>query len=201
MRAVKATSANRSALTIFCICDLLLHACTGWCSRASRPPSASSAMSLRSRRSGRSTSACLPNWIIAGGESGPHARVMRPAWARHIRDQCRALGIAFFHKQWGTYRSNPLVQEDSLLLAEAERRGPRANGKDGALLDGRLHREFPGEQLAVVSARASVSLPRSFARELGVTLARLRRRADGGEVRDQVVRQCGNLRLRSKRRD
>jgi protein gp37 len=53
----------------------------------------------------------LPDWIISGGESGAHARVMHPAWARHVRDQCRALGIAFFHKQWGTYRSNPLVQE------------------------------------------------------------------------------------------
>ena len=37
-----------------------------------------------------------------------------------MRDHC-ALGIAFFHKQWGTYWSNPLVQEDGLLLAEAER--------------------------------------------------------------------------------
>ena len=42
---------------------------------------------------------CLPDWIICGGESGGGARVMHPAWARHVRDQCRALGIAFFHKQ------------------------------------------------------------------------------------------------------
>jgi protein gp37 len=41
---------------------------------------------------------CLPDWIICGGESGGHARVMHPAWARHVRDQCCALGIAFFHK-------------------------------------------------------------------------------------------------------
>ena len=74
---------------------------------------------------------CLPDWIISGGESGGHARVMHPGWARHVRDQCRALGIAFFHKQWGTYRSNPLVQEDGLSVAETERRDPRANGKGG----------------------------------------------------------------------
>lgn len=34
---------------------------------------------------------CLLNWIICGGESGRGARVMHPAWARHVRDQCRAL--------------------------------------------------------------------------------------------------------------
>jgi protein gp37 len=78
---------------------------------------------------------------------------MHPAWARYVRDQCRALGIAFFHKQWGTYSSNPLV-ERGLSPAEAERRDPRTNGKGGALLDGRLHREFPGER----SARAPLAL-------------------------------------------
>jgi protein gp37 len=96
---------------------------------------------------------CLPDWVICGGESGGRARLMHPAWARHVRDQCRALGIAFLHKQWGTYHSNPLMQEDGLSRAEAERRDPPANGKGGALLDGRLHREFPGERSAVVSAR------------------------------------------------
>jgi protein gp37 len=47
---------------------------------------------------------CLPDWVICGGESGVRARAMQPAWARHVRDQCHALGIAFLHKQWGTYR-------------------------------------------------------------------------------------------------
>jgi protein gp37 len=95
----------------------------------------------------------LPDWIICGGESGGRARLMQPAWARHVRDQCRALGIAFLHKQWGTYRSNPLVQEHGLSPAEAERRDPAFNGKGGGLLDGRLHREFPDERRVVVSAR------------------------------------------------
>ncbi len=39
------------------------------------------------------------NWIICGGESGPKARDMDPAWARDIRDQCQAAGVAFFMKQ------------------------------------------------------------------------------------------------------
>ena len=29
-------------------------------------------------------------WVIVGGESGPRARPMLPAWARDVRDQCRA---------------------------------------------------------------------------------------------------------------
>jgi protein gp37 len=89
---------------------------------------------------------CLPDWVICGGESGARARIMHPTWARDVRDQCCALGIAFLHKQWGTYRSNPLVQERRLSPAEAEQRDPATNGKGGALLDGRLYRQFPGKR-------------------------------------------------------
>lgn len=41
------------------------------------------------------------SWVIVGGESGPHARPMNPAWARSLRDQCVAAGVAFHFKQWG----------------------------------------------------------------------------------------------------
>ncbi len=44
------------------------------------------------------------DWVIVGGESGPAARPMNPAWARDIRDQCVAAGVAFFFKQWGGLR-------------------------------------------------------------------------------------------------
>jgi protein gp37 len=43
------------------------------------------------------------HWVIVGGESGPHHRPMQAAWARAIRDQCQASGVAFFFKQWGGY--------------------------------------------------------------------------------------------------
>jgi protein gp37 len=44
------------------------------------------------------------DWVIAGGESGPGARVMDAEWVRSIRDQCLGQGVAFFFKQWGGAR-------------------------------------------------------------------------------------------------
>ncbi|MGW4849119.1 DUF5131 family protein [Nocardia brasiliensis] len=41
------------------------------------------------------------DWVIAGGESGPGARVMHPDWVRGLRDQCVDAGVPFFFKQWG----------------------------------------------------------------------------------------------------
>ena len=43
-------------------------------------------------------------WGIVGGESGPHARPMKPEWARALRDLCRQSKVAFFFKQWGGAR-------------------------------------------------------------------------------------------------
>lgn len=44
------------------------------------------------------------DWLIVGGESGPGARPMKPAWVTEIRDQCQASGVPFFFKQWGGVR-------------------------------------------------------------------------------------------------
>lgn len=44
------------------------------------------------------------DWVIVGGESGPGARPMHPQWALDLRDQCTAHGVAFFFKQWGSWR-------------------------------------------------------------------------------------------------
>jgi protein gp37 len=43
-------------------------------------------------------------WVIAGGESGPHHRPLKPEWVREIRDQCLISDVAFFFKQWGGQR-------------------------------------------------------------------------------------------------
>ncbi|WP_319413919.1 phage Gp37/Gp68 family protein [uncultured Cohaesibacter sp.] len=50
------------------------------------------------------------DWVICGGESGPHARPMHPDWARSLRDQCQAAGVPFFFKQWGAWA--PILDRD-----------------------------------------------------------------------------------------
>lgn len=41
------------------------------------------------------------DWVIVGGESGPHARPFNIEWARSIIAQCRDAGVACFVKQLG----------------------------------------------------------------------------------------------------
>jgi protein gp37 len=54
------------------------------------------------------------DWIIVGGESGPGARPMHPDWARFLRDQCAAAGVAFFMKQMD--KKTPIP--DDLLIRQ-----------------------------------------------------------------------------------
>ncbi len=61
------------------------------------------------------------HWVIAGGESGPNARIMNIEWAREIRDACRSQGVPFFFKQWGGFR-------------------PKSGGRE---LDGKEWNEYP----------------------------------------------------------
>jgi protein gp37 len=42
--------------------------------------------------------------VILGGESGPGARPLHPAWVRSIRDQCATASVPFYFKQWGQYK-------------------------------------------------------------------------------------------------
>jgi protein gp37 len=52
----------------------------------------------------------MVDWVIAGGESGHHARPMHPEWLTSIRDQCVSAGIRFHFKQWGNWL--PVQPED-----------------------------------------------------------------------------------------
>ncbi len=72
------------------------------------------------------------HWVIAGGESGPHARPMHPDWASGLRDQCAAANVPFFFKQWGEWAPMP-----------AGGIGHVGKKKAGRTLDGRIHDEFP----------------------------------------------------------
>ena len=73
------------------------------------------------------------DWVIVGGESGPRARPMDPAWAREIRDQCIASNIPFFFKQWGGKRKS----------------------RTGRVLDGRTWNGFPRSPVEKPSQRSS----------------------------------------------
>lgn len=110
--------------------------------------------------------------VIVGGESGPGARPMHPDWARSIRDQCQAAGVAFFFKQWGEWtpgenvlseitgwRANatygPWVGGDEWLFGETDMGDPEEDWHDepdlyrvgkkaaGRLLDGRTWDQMP----------------------------------------------------------
>jgi protein gp37 len=82
-----------------------------------------------------------PDWLISGGESGGGARPMDPQWARDIIADCRPKGVVPFHKQWGTYQSNPLVVEQGMSIAEAKALDKFGHG--GGLVDSELVRESP----------------------------------------------------------
>jgi protein gp37 len=41
------------------------------------------------------------DWLICGGETGPHARELSPIWAIDLSEQCHEAGIPFFFKQIG----------------------------------------------------------------------------------------------------
>lgn len=61
------------------------------------------------------------DWVIVGGESGPKARAMDSVWVINIRNQCTAVHVPFFFKQWGGARKK----------------------KAGRLLEGRTWDEVP----------------------------------------------------------
>jgi len=46
------------------------------------------------------------DWVIVGGESGPHARPMHRSSVESIRRQCERAAVTFFFKQWGGVRKH-----------------------------------------------------------------------------------------------
>jgi protein gp37 len=104
------------------------------------------------------------DWLITGGESGPRARPMHPAWVTELRDRCRAAGVAFFFKQWGAHVPETADEDHctgrAVLLDQSGRRHANAppmsgeadqlvrmrrvgKGRAGRQLDGRTWDEYP----------------------------------------------------------
>lgn len=106
------------------------------------------------------------SWVICGGESGPGARPMHPDWARSLRDQCNAAGVAFHFKQWGEFvqaswdvcPDSDMSRNKAVWLGwDGTQAKPYHTGLDrpigvirvgkkaaGRLLDGRTWDELPG---------------------------------------------------------
>lgn len=61
------------------------------------------------------------DWLIVGGESGPHCRSMEKEWVIELRDLAQQTKTPFFFKQWGGTRKK----------------------KTGNLLDGENYKEYP----------------------------------------------------------
>jgi protein gp37 len=52
------------------------------------------------------------DWLIIGGESGPHARPMDPQWVRDLIVKARASGTAVFVKQMGGLRPGGALPDE-----------------------------------------------------------------------------------------
>ncbi|NCC28984.1 MAG: phage Gp37/Gp68 family protein [Gammaproteobacteria bacterium] len=92
------------------------------------------------------------DWVIVGGESGPHARPLHPDWVRRLREECAASEVPFLFKQWGEWGPVESVAphdgRDAMRLARMDDdtvmyRIGRA--KAGRVLDGCLHDAMPAE--------------------------------------------------------
>jgi protein gp37 len=106
--------------------------------------------------------------VICGGESGPKARPMHPAWVLSLRDQCAATQTPFLFKQWGEWapwHTTSLKDGMERCVDSTKRRvnvafdgrtggNPHVPGEytmyrlgkhaAGRELDGRIHDEYPG---------------------------------------------------------
>lgn len=89
------------------------------------------------------------DWVIAGGESGHHARPPNPEWFTSIRDQCVDASVHFHFKQWGNwkpvsikqlngYKSKELaISNGTVFMANMGKK------KAGRSLDGRTWDQVP----------------------------------------------------------
>lgn len=108
------------------------------------------------------------DWIICGGESGTKARPVHPHWVRSLKDECHAIGVSFFFKQWGEWKPNefspeqiitmnncvPCLPPTEMWLDDNGRKLKEPNDtswlmmkvgkkRSGCLLDGKEYKQFP----------------------------------------------------------
>lgn len=85
-------------------------------------------------------------WVIAGAESGHHARACDVQWLRELRDQCLAARVPFLLKQAVSDQSLPAAERPIRLLGGSAFDKGKVGGNpliEMPFLDGRQHLEFP----------------------------------------------------------
>jgi protein gp37 len=87
--------------------------------------------------------ALLPEWMIAGCESGPGARIADVAWFRSLREQCAAAGVPFFLKQAGEQLAGAPSAAAHHVAAGAGSRRKAGGVIELPYLDGVMHAAFP----------------------------------------------------------
>lgn len=97
------------------------------------------------------------DWVIDGGASGPKAMPMHPAWARSIRDQCKAAGVPYFHKQNGEYSE---TDGDDWTFAVCPIRGAQSRSK----VESSLAESSRGRDKALANLRSAGCV---FVRKVG----------------------------------
>ncbi len=105
------------------------------------------------------------DWVVVGGESGPHAREMRGEWVRTMLTQCQEARVPFFMKQLGAAYSDPSNGIAGAALAEPpdmraliRHRLRSRSGADPAEWPADLQvREFPG----ILADRSFIQEPKS----------------------------------------
>ena len=93
------------------------------------------------------------DWVITGGESGPHARPSSPSWFRSLMIQCMQADVPFHFKQWGDWAPGQGINLAAARKAEREaqdgtvmiRLGKKAAGR---LLDGETWDGLPTKKAA-----------------------------------------------------
>ncbi len=85
------------------------------------------------------------DWVIAGGESGPHSRPTNPCWFRSLKHQCQSHATPFHFKQWGDWA--PISTVDAVPRSTATRgtttMGRFGKKKAGRFLDGDTWNSIP----------------------------------------------------------
>lgn len=66
--------------------------------------------------------------VVAGGESGEHARKADISWVESLRSQCEIQNVHFYWKSWGSHDQYGTLKR---------------SGKTGCLINGRVFKSFP----------------------------------------------------------